>query len=336
MHRLTQVVPTHKRKREHKRERGIAIVTVLLVVALAATLAASVLWRQRVATRDVENQRLATETMWVERAAVEWARATLRAQSSTSNVAFIGQEWSAPVNDVQLSNLLPRDAIAVNGELANAWISGQVEDAQAKFNLADLVSRPGPSQPWRIDASGLAAYSRLLTTLSLDPALAQPTADYILRSLRDGTGTDNWPLQLVSAADLRRIPGYDAGTVQALTPFVTVLPDITRINVNTAPEQTLVAAIPGITAAQAHSIVERRNTAYFVSTAEIPVLLAPPQEAAATLAEGSLIDVNSGYFIVHCRIHSARINTRIDTLIARYGIGDFAWTSVIWVHRVTT
>jgi general secretion pathway protein K len=335
MHRLTQVIPTRTHKPSHKRERGIAIVTVLLVVALAATLAASVLWRQRVATRDVENQRLATETMWVERAAVEWARATLRAQSSTSNVAFIGQEWSAPVNDVQLSNLLPRDAIAVNGELANAWISGQVEDAQAKFNLADLVSRPGPAQPWRIDASGLAAYNRLLTTLSLDPALAQPTADYILRSLRDGTGTENWPLQLVSAADLRRIPGYDAGTVRALAPFVTVLPDITRINVNTAPEPTLVAAIPGITTAQAHSIVERRNTAYFVSTAEIPVLLAPPQ-ATATLAEGALIDVNSGYFIVHCRIHSARINTRIDTLIARYGIGDFAWTSVIWVHRVTT
>lgn len=32
-----------------RRERGIAIVTVLLVVALAATLAASVLWRQQVA-----------------------------------------------------------------------------------------------------------------------------------------------------------------------------------------------------------------------------------------------------------------------------------------------
>ncbi|CAB3748202.1 type II secretion system minor pseudopilin GspK [Paraburkholderia solisilvae] len=332
MHSMTRFIPTQARKRE----RGIAIVTVLLVVALAATLAASVLWRQRVATRDVENQRLATETMWVERAAVEWARATLRAQASTANVTFEGQEWSAPVNDIQLSNLMPRDAIEVNGDLANAWISGQVEDAQARFNLANLVSRPGASQPWHVDGSGLDAYRRLLGELSLDPALAQTTADYMVRSLRDGTGTPNWPLQLVSAADLRRVPGYDAAAVRALTPYVTVLPDITRVNVNTASEQTLVAAIPGISAQQAHAIIERRNTAYFVSTAEIAMLLAPPQQATATLADGALVDVNSGYFIVHCRIHSARINTRIDTLIARYGIGDFSWTSVIWVHRVTT
>ncbi|CAB3749201.1 type II secretion system minor pseudopilin GspK [Paraburkholderia humisilvae] len=332
MHPLTKIIDTQPRKRE----RGIAIVTVLLVVALAATLAASVLWRQRVATRDVENQRLAAETMWVERAAVEWARATLRAQSSTSNVTFDGQEWSAPVSDIQLSNLLPRDAIEVNGELANAWISGQVEDAQAKFNLANLVSRPAPAQPWRIDGNGIAAYRRLLGELSLDPALAQATADYMLRSLRDGSGTSDWPLQLVSAADLRRIPGYDAAAVHALTPFVTVLPDLTAVNVNTAPEQTIVAAIPGISAGQAHTIVQRRNTAYFVSTAEVAMLLSPPQQATATLADGAQIDVNSGYFIVHCRIHSKRINTRIDTLIARYGIGDYSWTSVIWVHRVTT
>jgi general secretion pathway protein K len=332
MHAMTRFIPTRTRQRE----RGIAIVTVLLVVALAATLAASVLWRQRVATRDVENQRLATETMWVERAAVEWARATLRAQSAMSDVTFEGQEWSAPVNEIQLSNLLPRDAIDVNGELANAWISGQVEDAQAKFNLANLVSRPAPAQPWRIDGSGIAAYRRLLGELSLDPALAQTTADYILRSLRDGTGTVGWPLQLVSAADLRRIPGYDAAAVRALTPYVTVLPDITRVNVNTASEQALFAAIPGISAEQAHALVQRRNTAYFINTTEVAMLLSPPQQATANLDQGAQIDVNSGYFIVHCRIHSARINTRIDTLIARYGIGDFSWTSVIWVHRVTT
>ncbi|KVD47330.1 general secretion pathway protein GspK [Burkholderia sp. ABCPW 11] len=319
-----------------RRERGIAIVTVLLVVALAATLAASVLWRQQVATRDVENQRLATQTMWIERAAVEWARATLRAQSATSNVTFVGQPWSAPVADVQLSDLLPSDALAVNAELSRAWISGSVEDAQARFNLMNLVSRAAPGKPWQSNGEGVLAYRRLLGQLSLDPALAQPTADYMLRSLRDANGPGGWPLQLVSVDDLARIPGYDAHAIEALAPYVTILPDLTVVNANTATEPVLVAAIPTLSASQAKRLVDRRASAYFVSTGDIAEYLLPAQGGNPTLPDGSAVGVNSGYFIVHCRVHSARINARVDTLIARYGSGNFAWTSVIWVRRLTS
>lgn len=319
-----------------RRERGIAIVTVLLVVALAATLAASVLWRQQVATRDVENQRLATQTMWVERAAVEWARATLRAQSATSNVTFVGQPWSAPVADVQLSDLLPSDALTVNAELSRAWISGSVEDAQARFNLMNLVSRVAPGKPWQSNGEGVLAYRRLLGQLSLEPALAQQTADHMLRSLRDANGPGGWPLQLVSVDDLARIPGYDAHAIDTLAPFVTILPDLTVVNANTAAEPVLVAAIPTLSASQAKRLVDRRATAYFVSTGDIAEYLLPAQGGNPTLPDGSAVGVTSGYFIVHCRVHSARINARVDTLIARYGSGNFAWTSVIWVRRLAS
>jgi general secretion pathway protein K len=323
----------HRARPAH--QRGIAIVTVLLVVALAATLAASVVWREMVALRDVENQRLSVETMWAERAAVQWARATLREASADSNVAYVGQPWSAPVKDAQLADFLPRDAIAVNSDLANAYISGQVEDAQAKFNLTDLVSRPGPSAPWQTDGNGLLAYRQLLSTLSLNPALAQATADYMLRSLTDGRGSENWPMQLVSIEDLKRVPGYDAQTVHALSSVATILPDYTMVNANTASEPVLAAAIPTVSAGQAHTLVERRDTAYFNSTADITLVLSPLL-TNAELPAGAIVAVNSSYFIVHCRIHSAKINTRVDTLIGRYGIGNFAWTSVVWVHRLAT
>jgi len=316
------------------RQRGIAIVMVLLVVALTAALVASVVWRELVAVREVENQRLNVETMWVERAAVEWARATLAAQSATSNVAYVGQAWSAPVDDLQLANILPREALEVNGDLAGAYISGAVEDAQAKFNLMDLVSRPGPSQPWQIDGGGLEAYRRLLGQLSLNPGLAPLTAAYLLRSLGDSNG-GGWPLQPVSVQDLARIPGYSEQAVQTLSAFVTVLPDYTSINANTAAEPVLVAAIPSLSAGQAHMLVERRSSAYFVDTADLAVVLAPTL-TNAELPPGSIAGVNSGYFIVHCRVHSAKLNTRVDTLIGRYGIGGFSWTAVVWVHRLAT
>jgi general secretion pathway protein K len=311
------------------RQRGIAIVTVLLVVALAATLAASVVWRELVAVRDVENQRVSVETMWVERGAVEWARAVLTAQSLTSNVTYIGQPWSEPVKDIRILDFLPRDAASLNGELASAYVSGEIEDAQAKFNILDLVSRSAPGQPFQINGSGVEAYRRLLSGLSLDPHLAQVTADYVLRSLNSG-GT---ALQLVTAQDLVRVPGYDPAAVKALSPFLTILPDFTTVNTNTASETAMAAAIPTLSAGQAHMLTERRNTAYFLSTGDVALVLSPLL-ASGELPDGSIAGVNSGYFVAHCRIHSGRINTRIDTLIARYGIGDFAWTSVVWVHRL--
>ncbi|WP_116139965.1 type II secretion system minor pseudopilin GspK [Trinickia diaoshuihuensis] len=326
--------PTRARDLAVPRERGIAIVTVLLVVALTATLAASVLWREQVATRDVENQRLSMQTMWAERAAVEWARATLRAQTITSNATYAGQSWAVPVGDTRLADFLPPGAAAVNGELARASISGSVEDAQARLNLSDLVERSAPGQPWRANPQALLAYRRLLEGLSLDPALAKRTADYIARSLSQTPTEGKWPLQLVGAADLARVDGYDAHAIETLTPYVTFLPEITTVNANTAPEPVLVAAIPTLATSQARRIVERRATAHFVSTGELAEYLAPVQ-AGATLPEGALVGVDSGYFLVHCRVRGARINVRIDTLIARYGIGNFSWTQVVWVHRLT-
>jgi len=82
-------------------------------------------------------------------------------------------------------------------------------------------------------------------------------------------------------------------------------------------------------------LVERRSSAYFVDTADLAVVLAPTL-TNAELPPGSIAGVNSGYFIVHCRVHSAKLNTRVDTLIGRYGIGGFSWTAVVWVHRLAT
>ncbi|MEJ0004665.1 MAG: type II secretion system minor pseudopilin GspK [Pararobbsia sp.] len=268
--------------------------TVLLVVALAATLAAQrrmARARRRAGRRESADRR---GNDVVERAAVEWARAMLKAQNSSSNAAFAGQDWSQPVKDVQLVDLLPRDAAELNGELANAYISGQIEDAQAKFNLMDLVSRPGPSQPWRVDINGLAAYRRLLTVLSLNPALAQATADHMVRSLTDGRADENWPSQLVSPQDLTRVPGYDAEAVKILSPLVTVLPDYTMINANTASASALVAAIPTLSSSQAEMLLERRNTAEFNDTGDIVVVLSPLL-ANAELPAGALVSTNSSY-----------------------------------------
>ena len=57
------------------RQRGVAVVTALLLTTLAVTIVASLFWQQQVQVRSMENQRLQSQTKWIQRGALDWALA---------------------------------------------------------------------------------------------------------------------------------------------------------------------------------------------------------------------------------------------------------------------
>jgi len=67
---------------------------------------------------------------------------------------------------------------------------------------------------------------------------------------------------MASVDELRLIRGFDAKTVAALLPYVTVLPPtaISEINVNTASSVVLAALVPGLDLATAQRIAEERGS----------------------------------------------------------------------------
>ena len=68
-------------RNRRKRQRGVAIISALLVVALSAILVSGMLWRQQVQIRRIENQRLLAQAQWISRSALEFRRC--RPQSLT-------------------------------------------------------------------------------------------------------------------------------------------------------------------------------------------------------------------------------------------------------------
>ena len=60
-----------------RRQRGVAIVTALLLTTLAVTIVASLFWQQQVQVRSMENQRLQLQTRWILRGALDWTRLIL-------------------------------------------------------------------------------------------------------------------------------------------------------------------------------------------------------------------------------------------------------------------
>ncbi|MFK4441956.1 general secretion pathway protein K [Caballeronia udeis] len=164
------------RPSRHLHQRGVAIISALLVVALSAIIVSGLLWRQQVQVRRIENQRLLAQAQWISRSALDWTRLILRSEAdSAPTVTYLGGVWGVPIAKTRLSDFLGQigDVRAQQG--ASTYLSGVIEDAQAKFNLRNLVSTPTPGL-LIINVQEIASFQRLLTLLGLDASLAKTVA----------------------------------------------------------------------------------------------------------------------------------------------------------------
>jgi general secretion pathway protein K len=159
-----------------KKQRGVAIITALLVVALSAILVSGMLWRQQVQVRRIENQRLLSQAQWISRSALDWTRLILRSEADTSpTVTYLGGVWGVPIAKTRLSDFLGQIGEVRAQEGASTYLSGSIEDAQAKFNLRNLVATPTPGV-LTINVEQVQAFQRLLSELGLNGSLAKTVA----------------------------------------------------------------------------------------------------------------------------------------------------------------
>jgi general secretion pathway protein K len=351
-----------------RRESGAAIISALLVVALSAILVSGILWRQQVQVRRIENQRLLAQAQWVSRGAIDWTRLILRSEGDTSaGITYLGGIWGVPIARTRLSDFLGKIGDSRAADAADTYLSGSIEDAQAKFNLRNLVSSAVPGT-LQVNPQQLETYARLLGILGLNGQLAKSTALAVRSSLAhsitrfqstaasaiastntatntpgqvapgqpvpqggsegggeytDRPGLDDSdsnagvaPLQMTSVDSLLDVPGYTPEIVARLRPFVTVLPTVTALNMNTASAEVIAATVPGMNLSSAQALVARRETVFFHNVSDVQLALngAGVQNVAL---DPSQLDVNSSYFFVHGRIEHERAEIDRTTLVYR-------------------
>ncbi|VWD21137.1 general secretion pathway protein GspK [Burkholderia lata] len=338
------------------RQRGAAIITALLVVALSAILVSGMLWRQQVQIRRIENQRVIAQAQWVARGALDWTRMILRSEGDTApGITYLGGIWGVPIAKTKLSDFLGRIGAPNDNGGEDTYISGSIEDAQAKFNLRNLVASPAPGV-LQLNVTQVQAFQRLLTTLGYDGALAKRIALQVRASLLNSatrfqmptlpgggtappitapvatdqqggggftddpgmTGGDRGPapLMMTGVDSLLDIDGVTPEMVARLRPFVTVLPTTTPVNMNTAPAEVIAALMPGMSVSSAQALVSRRETVFFRNVGDVQLALRGAGAPNVTL-DSSVIDVNSSYFIVHGRIQHDRAEVDRTSLVYR-------------------
>jgi general secretion pathway protein K len=300
------------------RERGLALITAVFVVAIVATVAAFLALGQQIWLRQAQNFTDRAQGDAVARGATAYALMVLR-DDAKKNAAKddYGEIWAKPI------------ATPVEGGIG----AGQISDAQARFNLNNLVG--ANNQP---DTVQTAVFRRLLDSLSLDPNLTDAVIDWIDPDNQPtGAGAeDDYYLTLdppyraanqkiVSTEELRLIKGFDAKTVETLLPFVTALPATTPININTA-DVTVLGALFNPAPGTLKQIVETRASQPFANVEELETR-ASANYATNAKAAASVI---SSYFLLETQTKFGRVNRGLRTLLKR----DSNGVLVLWQRQL--
>ncbi len=314
------------------KQRGVAIVTALLLASLAITLVMSLFEQQYVQIRSIENQRYQMQKQWVMRGAIDWARLILREDARLNRADYIGEPWSVPLQNTRLDQYVDNGGGAEDDN--DATLSGHIIDAESRLNLTNLA----PAGV--VDPVTVASFERLLTSLALDPKLAIATAKLVASSKpkaisfnRDGTvKEDAVPpknLALMQVDDLLAVPGFDLPAVTKLKELVVFLPVATPININTASAQVISARIAGISLSDAQQIVVSRDQAYFRNMIDFH---ARWTNSKVTAPNSSLVNTQSNYFIIHGHVQLNRSALDAEALIERKPV--VGQTRIVWIREL--
>jgi general secretion pathway protein K len=351
--------PHHRQK-----QRGVAVITALLLTTLAITIVASLFWQQQVQVRSIENQRLQLQKQWILRGALDYARLVLREDARNSNIDHLGEPWAVPLEETRLDQYVENNRS--EEEASDATLSGNIIDAQSRYNLTNLCVGAV------IDPNQVAAFGRLLTNLGLAPALAQATANMMQTAQKNSGQTQQAAAaaaaQGAAASAAATAAGNSAGglapTGTGTAPITGALPTAGSGS-STEPlgltQRDDLLAVPGFTPA---ILAKLRDFVIVLPTpAPVNVNTAPAEVLSAivpnlSLGEASGIvarrtyfnsladfsshltgqsatlgnntaDVKTNYFLVNGKVRLSRAALDVQSLIQRNGTN----TAIIWTRQ---
>ena len=297
--------------------RGAAIVMAMLLAALAATIAAALLWQQQRWAGEYERRRDQVQAQALAMAGVQWARQILF-ENAPPSIVHLGQPWAYHLPTTPMEN---------------GSIGGYITDAQGRLNVNNLTLGGSAA------TAAQAALQRLFAELGVPNALLNAISDWVdadNQTTPNGGAEDGYylgqdPPGLAANAPIRRVPellavrGADPTLIARLAPFVDALDAPTALNVNTAPAEVLIAAIGGLDAAGAAALVSSRATTPFTSLSDFRGRLQRPNLSI----DESLLSITSDWFVVTIAAQQGDTVARARALLRRATVAG-AWPAVVW------
>ena len=296
------------------RQRGVALITAVLMVALATMLAVDVGFRGFLDQRRSGTLFALDQGYEIALGAEAWAADFLRRDLIETRTDHLGETWARPLPPLPIEG---------------GTVEGRLEDLQGRFNLNNLVHADGTANPQAVQQ-----LERILVLLEIEPSWAAIMADWIDQDTQpafpDGaedtvyTGQDpphlaaNMPITRVS--ELMVLPGFGADRFRRLRPYVSALPVGTALNVCTAPGIVLdsLSAEAREFSLNPEDLAKRRKDVCFPTLDELRGSLG---DAAYNELKDSLTD-SSGYFRATVWVTIGTTQFTLYSLLARGGAGS--------------
>lgn len=303
-----------------KDQRGVAVVTALLIVAVAASAATYMLSQQSALLNQAALVAARAQADLYAQAGLDWARGVVAQDARTAGAYdSLGEAWAQPIAGMPIER---------------AVVSGSLADEQGKFNLNNLVGASKQASPNDVKIA-----RQLFRSLELPEDLVGAVVDWIDADA-DLTGTSgaedpfylglarpyraaNQPM--VQVEELHRVRGFDARTVARLRPFVTALPGRTPVNVNTAPAEVIAAILPEQSPDEIRAFVAGRAQRPFKTTQEI----ADRWKKVPAGAIGTDLDVKTSWFSARILVAQDDVQLASEALIERKA-NPAGVTAIIW------
>jgi general secretion pathway protein K len=290
--------------------------SAMLTVTLVATLAVGATWRQWRHVEIEAAERARQQSAWLLAGAQDWARLILREDARSGGVDHLAEPWAVPLQESRLSSFLASGQ-QDSEQIQEAFLSGQIVDLQSRLNVLNLVDGN------KVSNTSLQDFGRLFNLLEL------PVQELTLlaENLRIAAAPDENP----AAALLPQRPeqlkwlGLSARTLERLTPYITLLPERTPVNLNTAPPEVIYAAVAGLDIAQARRLAALRNLSHYRTLSEAASAMA----GASRPLDAVRHSVASRYFEIRGRLRYGPVVVEDRAWVQRDGLD----VKVLWHIR---
>lgn len=297
-------------------QRGVALLTAVILVAILAVLATAIAFASAMSARRASTVFGADQSQLAAEGAEAMAAYLLTQAGPNHTEDALNQPWAQSYGPLQL---LP----GVMLEFA------QLEDQQGKFNINDLVSNGATNQ------AAVTQFQQLLTLVGLETKWASLIADWI-----DADNEPNFPdgaedsvylsqsppyrppdLPVTSISELLALPGFGRDRYNRLLPYIAALPPGTMINTCTAPGVVLDALSNKVeysNTAPQQLLLRRQAEGCFPTPAVFQASLADQAKTAG----GISVQSTSQYFRLRTVITIGTARFSLYSLLDRDGAGQ--------------
>ena len=340
MHSTNDVMPSpHSNKPSlnrpapinNRRQQGVAIITALLIVTIAATVSITISTRLQLDVRRTSNMIAQDQANFYLLAAEEWSQRILRDDKKDNNTDGLSEAWA-----IELPPL----------PVAGGSIQGKLTDLHSCININSLISENPAAVNEGSSAGNVAGGSainpttqaritQLFRNLEVDSNLTQSITDWIdgdLETTNPGGAEDgyylnlekpyhtaNTPLQSIS--ELRLIKGFEDSEIynkvkDNLCSFVPVDADIS-ININTASAEVLKSLSSKMTDNLVKDIIDHRDSELFGDVKEFTSFA----KLDTIIKDTALLSTSSDYFLLRTQAIIGQANKVMYSIIYRDDTG---------------